>query len=62
MYIHASQARTDRRGKPLLFSITEAVALILVAAALIAPAAVPAVIRPPRVARAQAVPLVGGRR
>lgn len=53
MYIDASGARADRRGRPLVFSAAEAIALVLVAAALIATAAIPAVVRHPHVAQAQ---------
>jgi hypothetical protein len=55
MHIDASGARADRRGRPLVFSAAEAIALVLVAAALIATAAVPAVVRHPHIARAQSV-------
>lgn len=55
MNVGVSQARADRCGRPLLFSVTEAVALVLVTAALIATAAIPAVLRHPHVARAQTV-------
>lgn len=47
--------RIGRGGRPLVYSLTETVVFILIAAALIATAAVPAVMRHPQVARAQTV-------
>lgn len=53
--IHTSSARGDRNGRPLLFTLTETLVFVLIAAALIATAAVPAVMRHPHVAEAQTV-------
>ncbi len=50
---------SGRRGRPLLFSLTEAVVLVLVAAALVATAAVPAMVRHPHVAQAKTIPSAG---
>ncbi len=50
---------SGRRGRPLLLSLTEAVVLVLVAAALVATAAVPAMVRHPHVAQAKTIASAG---
>jgi hydroxyethylthiazole kinase-like sugar kinase family protein len=52
-------SRTGRDGRPLVFSLTETLVFVLIAAALIATAAVPAMIRHPHLAEAKTVPSVG---
>lgn len=47
--------QAHRGGRPLVFTVTETVVFVLVAAALIASAAVPAMIRHPHYAQAQTV-------
>ncbi len=44
-----------RSGRPLFFTLTETFVLILVAAALIATAAIPAMVRHPHAAKAQTI-------
>jgi hypothetical protein len=59
--MHATTATIEtgvaarRRGRPLLYSLSEALVLVLLAAALIATAAVPAMIRHPHMAQAYSV-------
>ncbi len=53
--ITVTQDRDGREGLPLVFSLTDTVVLVLVAVALIATAAIPAVVRHPHVAEAKTV-------
>lgn len=59
-----SHVAPHRGGRPLVFSLTETLVFILIAAALVATAAVPAMIRHPHVAEAKTVAsvVVGARR
>lgn len=50
---HVSDTHGNRMGRPLVFSVTETVVFVLIAVALIATAAVPAVVRHPHVAEAR---------
>jgi hypothetical protein len=62
--IAAIHAVPHRGGRPLVFSLTETLVFVLIAAALVATAAVPAMIRHPHVAEAKTVAsvAVGARR
>ena len=47
--------RIGREGRPLLYSLTETLVFVLIAVALVATAAVPALIRHPHIAEAKTV-------
>jgi hypothetical protein len=54
--IHATRDYAGmRKGRPLVFTLAEAAVFVLIAIALIATAAVPAMVRHPHVAQAQTV-------
>jgi hypothetical protein len=54
--------RGGRSGKPLLYSVSETLVFVLLAAVLMAAAAVPAALRHPGVAHAQSVASAGSQR